>query len=143
MRDGLQRLEAAARGRRPALREALGSAADRQHLQRHSRLVDLAEVTYRQIADAGAAVRDVLHQPGGVQSPDRLADRHRAHLQVLGQLFDGDPAVAQDAFVAVDEGDRAMTRGCVHESGIVGHEPGDDGGMQRFERFLGERAMAP
>jgi len=39
------------------------------------------------------------------------------------QLLDGVATVAQDALVAIDEGDRASARGGVHEGGIVGHEP--------------------
>ena len=40
---------------------------------------------------------------------------------ILGQLLDGISAIAQDAFVAVDEGDGALARRRIQEGRIVGH----------------------
>ena len=40
---------------------------------------------------------------------------------ILGQLLDGISAIAQDTFVAVDEGDGALARRRIQEGRIVGH----------------------
>ena len=42
---------------------------------------------------------------------------------LLGQLLDRIAAVSQDAFVAVDEGDLALTQGRVVEGRVVAHHP--------------------
>ena len=41
----------------------------------------------------------------------------------LGQLFDRIAAIEEDAFVAVDVGNRAVAVGGVHERRVVRHEP--------------------
>ena len=48
--------------------------------------------------------------------------RHLEERALLGQLLDGVAAVAEDALVAIDEGDGAATARGVHEGGIIGHE---------------------
>ena len=40
----------------------------------------------------------------------------------LRQLLNGVAAIAQNAFVAIDEGDGAVARGGVHECRVVGHQ---------------------
>ena len=42
---------------------------------------------------------------------------------MLGQHFDGIAAVAQDAAIAIDVGDRALAGSRVHEGRVIGHEP--------------------
>jgi hypothetical protein len=49
---------------------------------------------------------------------------------LFGQLFDGIAAIAQNAFVAVDEGYPALTRGGVHKRRIVTHQ------AEVFVRYL-------
>ncbi len=41
----------------------------------------------------------------------------------FGELLDRISAIAQDAFVAVDEGDAALARGGIHKRRIVAHQP--------------------
>src|SRR5690606_26285561 len=61
---------------------------------------------------------------------------------VLRELLDGVAAVAQDAIVAVDVGDRAFARGGVHEAGVngdeagVAHERGDRDAVVSYRRAL-------
>jgi len=49
--------------------------------------------------------------------------RHFQKRTLLGQLFDGIAAVPQNPFISVNERDRALARGSVHEGGIVTHYP--------------------
>ena len=49
--------------------------------------------------------------------------RRFEEVAVLGQLFDRIAAIEEDAFVAVDVGDRAAAVGRVHERRVVRHEP--------------------
>ncbi len=41
---------------------------------------------------------------------------------LFSELLDRITAVAQDSLVPVDERDRALARGCVHESRVVTHQ---------------------
>ncbi len=68
-------------------------------------------------------VRDVVHESivlllirklSVTQQPRYLQER-----RLLGKLLDRVSAIAQDSLVAVDVGDRAATRGGVHERRIV------------------------
>ena len=61
---------------------------DGERLEGEPRLVDLAEIGDRQLGDAGATMRDVLDEPDRVEPAERLSDRHRAHVEPLGQLLD-------------------------------------------------------
>src|SRR6266545_47653 len=48
--------------------------------------------------------------------------RHLQESRVLGELLDRVAAVAEDSPVAIDEGDRALARRRVQESGVVAHQ---------------------
>jgi len=75
--------------RRSALPPGLSPAA-----RARARLVHIAEVADRKLRDAASAVGDVLDEPGGVQTPKRFPDRHRAYPSAspsssIGSRFSG------------------------------------------------------
>ena len=61
----------------------------------------------------------LLGQPAENQQPGRLDE-----IGMVGELLDGDAAIAEDALLAVDEGDRALADGRIGQRRVVGGQAG-------------------
>jgi len=106
--------------------ETLGGVRDGQRLEREPQLVDLAQVLDAQLPHARAAVGHVLDQAVGVEAAQRLADRHRAHLQRVGELLDRQPLARGDA-----AGDDRLVQ---HSVRLLGQRPVAGGGLEACGR---------
>ena len=78
-------------------------------------------VEQRVHADLGAELVEL--GPGGQLAVDEEPRRFEER-SVLGELLDRDAAVAQDAGLAVEEGDRGLRGAGVHVAVVEGDEPG-------------------
>ncbi len=110
VRDGRWTARRPSRGRRP-------SGARRAESRRGSA---------RRLVAAACMERDLLDPAVELGRRRQLAEeeqiRHLEERPVLGQLLDRVAPVAQDALVAVDEGDAAPARRRVLERRVVGHQ---------------------
>ncbi len=86
-------------------------------------VVEALEETLAHVLMDEGVVRDLLDPALELLGRRQLAEQQQvSHLEVgrlLGQLLDRVPAVFEDSFVAVDEGDRALRRRRRHESRVV------------------------
>ena len=106
-----------------------GQGVDHRREHRHRRGVDgeALEVVLERLVQRGVARQPLAEpvelglvgQPAEDQEPGGLDEGG-----VLGELLDGDAAVAEDALLAVDEGDRARAGAGVAEAGVEGDQAG-------------------
>ncbi len=99
----------------------------RQHRHRVRVAGEAGEERLEVLVQHRVAADPVLELGQLVLRRQLAVDQQVGHLDeggLLGQLLDGVPAVAQDAGVTVDVGDRALARGGVDEAGVVGDGAG-------------------
>ena len=102
-----------------------GADAREQHAHRVGVVAEGLEEVLDVLVDEGV-VGDVEDPPLELLLGRQLAEdqqvRHLEIARVLAELLDRDPAVLEDALLAVDERDRRAARRGVRERRVVGHE---------------------